>query len=74
MHTLASNHPIHLDLLRNDRHYAALVEKKRDVEDQISEEMGHSAVDMETVKALKLKKLKLNDLMLAYAREKATIH
>ncbi|MCP5404892.1 MAG: hypothetical protein H6922_01520 [Pseudomonadaceae bacterium] len=71
---VVQNHPVSLDLLRNDPHYARLLERKQALEEELAEELGFSAVDWDGVKLLKRKKLALNEQLEAYLRAKGAVH
>lgn len=75
MHHLSSiNHPIHVDLLNTDNHYASMLRRKQELEDKLSEAMNHSAVDWDGVKLIKRKKLAISQQVEEYLRQKGAFH
>lgn len=69
-----ANHAISRDLLKQDSHYARLLERKNELEQELAEELAYSAVDWDGVKLLKRKKLALNEQLDAYLRAKGAVH
>jgi hypothetical protein len=74
MHAKSINHSIHRELLTSDLHYANLVRQKQELEEELSDEMKHAAVDWDGVKILKRRKLTINEQLEDYRRNKGAMH
>ncbi len=74
MHAKSINHSIHRELLANDMHYANLIRQKQELEEELSDEMKHAAIDMDGIRILKRRKVALNDQLDDYLRNKGAVH
>lgn len=72
--SMSVNHAVSRELLKADSRYASLLERKGELERELSEELACAAVDWDGVKLLKRKKLALNEQLDAYLRAHGALH